>query len=329
MARSDIILSLVKSANRGDMVSFRRAVESLVAEERSKNHNILAQQLLDTLNQKTNILRETNGNGKNAVDLLFQVMPERSLDDLILKEEVSLLCRELVEEQHRADLLRSHAIEPRHRILLVGSPGNGKTSIAEAIAFQLMYPLFVIRYDNLIGSFLGETAVRLQKVFDYAKSHKCVLFFDEFDTIGKERGDTKETGEIKRVVSSLLLQMDRLPSYVVVITASNHPELLDRAVWRRFQVKLSLESPTRAQIEKFLQMYWVKSETEYSGANKKLADKLYGFSFGEIEDFCKDVVRRTILSFGKKNLKAIISAKLKQLERGKAVQSKVTKRHAR
>src|SRR3712207_6872521 len=95
----------------------------------------------------------------------------------------------------------------------------------------------------MIGSYLGETAGRLKRVFEYARTTPCVLFFDEFDTIGKERGDVHETGEIKRVVSSLLLQIDALPSYVTVVVASNHPELLDRAVWRRFQLRLYLPPP--------------------------------------------------------------------------------------
>ena len=92
-----------------------------------------------------------------------------------------------------------------------------------------------MRYEAVIGSFLGETSGRLKKLFDFVRTHQCVLFFDEFDTLGKERGDVHETGEIKRVVSSLLLQIDALPSHVVVVTATNHAELLDRAVWRRFQ----------------------------------------------------------------------------------------------
>ena len=159
-----------------------------------------------------------------------------------------LAATQLIEEQQRASLLRSHSFEPRHRVLLVGPPGNGKTSLAEAIAESLAVPLFIVRYEAMIGSFLGETAGRLKRVFDYARTTPCVLFFDEFDAVGKERGDTHETGEIKRVVTSLLMQIDELPSYVVVIAATNHAELLDRAVWRRFELRLSLPAPTEKQL---------------------------------------------------------------------------------
>ena len=103
------------------------------------------------------------------------------LEDLVLSDVCERACRELVEEQHRASLLRSQSLEPRHRVLLIGPPGNGKTSVAEAIAEALAVSFFVVRYDAIIGSFLGETASRLRRVFDHARTTPCVLFFDEFD----------------------------------------------------------------------------------------------------------------------------------------------------
>ena len=101
--------------------------------------------------------------------------------------------------------------------MLEGAPGNGKTSLAEAIAAETMVPFYSVRYEGIVSSFLGETASRLDHVFEFARTRRCLLFFDEFDTIAKERADTHETGEIKRVVSTLLLQIDRLPSHVIVV----------------------------------------------------------------------------------------------------------------
>ena len=246
MARTDILLSIVKSAIGNDNLSLRKAIEALAADERSKNHRILADRLSELLSTQNNQFSKTVPIIQNgARDLVFEVVPEKRFSDLVLEKDILEICREVVEEHHRADLLGSYGLEPRHRLLFAGPPGNGKTTLAEAVAFELMYPLIVVRYENVIGSYLGETASRLQKVFELARTRKCVIFLDEFETLGKERGDTRETGEIKRVVSSLLLQIDRLPCHTVVITASNHPELLDRAVWRRFQVKISLSAPTR------------------------------------------------------------------------------------
>ncbi len=124
--------------------------------------------------------------------------PERPMSSMFLERHTRTACRELIEEQGRADLLRAHGVEPRHRILLVGPPGNGKTSLAESLAYELALPLFAVRYDAVVTSYLGETAQRLRRLFDYVRSEPCVLFFDEFDAIGKERGDLHETGEINR-----------------------------------------------------------------------------------------------------------------------------------
>lgn len=159
--------------------------------------------------------------------------------------------------------------------MLAGAPGNGKTTLAEVLAYELMYPLFVVRYETLVGSYLGETSSRLKHLMDYAKTQRCVLFFDEFETLGKERGDTHETGEIKRVVISLLLQIDDLPDYVVVVAASNHPELLDRAVWRRFQLRIELPMPTRQQLTRHIESICQRCQTNFGYDPETLAKLVF------------------------------------------------------
>ena len=316
MARADILLSIVKSAIGNDSLSLRKTIEALAADERSKNHHILADRLSELLSvQNTQINKSPSTFIQNGTrDLVYEVIPEKRFSDLVLERDVLEICREVVEEQHRADLLGSYGIAPRHRILFAGPPGNGKTTLAEAIASELMYPLIVVRYENVIGSYLGETASRLQKVFEAARSRKCVVFLDEFETLGKERGDTRETGEIKRVVSSLLMQIDRLPSHTVVITASNHPELLDRAVWRRFQVKVQLSAPTKEQVIQFIKGFEGRSSFKFKMAYPGLADKLAGISFSEIEEFCTDVLRRCVLGHMQDNPKEIIKSRIRNLE---------------
>ena len=231
---------------------------------------------------------------------------------MVLPAVVSQACTEVIEEYRRVDILRSHNLEPRHRVLLIGPPGNGKTALAEAVANELMLPLIVVRYEGVIGSYLGETANRVAKLLDYVRTRKCLLFLDEFDTLAKERGDIHDTGEIKRVVSSLLLQLDRLPSHVLVFTATNHPELLDRAVWRRFQLRLRLPPPTRKALQQWFDRYQELTEVDLGYSTRTLADKLYGVSFAEAEEFCGDILRQRVLQLETGRLTAIVKSRLEQ-----------------
>ena len=170
----------------------------------------------------------------------------------------------------------------------------------------------MVRYEAVIGSYLGETTQRIGQVFEHARSRQCVLFFDEFDAVGKERGDPHETGEIKRVVSSLLLQIDALPSYVVVVTASNHPELLDRAVWRRFQLRLELPMPKQGQIEEWFKRFEKRMGHRFGLSPRSLAQSLRGLSFAEVEDFGTDVLRRIALTQPDTDTKKIVGQCLNQ-----------------
>ena len=313
MARADLILNLVRASRLGDEAQVRKTVEALAANERAKNHTILADRLLAQLQVE-------NGRNANAVSpsrmpetpLVAEKVPCRRLDELVLAPLVHETVRELVAEHHRADLLRSYNLEPRNRVLLAGPPGNGKTTLAEALTDALGVMLFVVRYEAVIGSYLGETAQRIAKVFEHARSRQCVLLFDEFDAVGKERGDAHETGEIKRVVSSLLLQIDALPSYVVAVAASNHPELLDRAAWRRFQIQLELEQPTQRQIEHWYRAFEGRTGHAFGIQPRDLARKLRGLSFAEVEDFCTDLLRKLVLDGPEARPREIVECRLRQ-----------------
>lgn len=321
MARADLILDLIKNSFAGNKYQFKKVVEAIIAEERSKQHLQLADKLQSELDAMLRYA-DKDMQGRNVaaasvapmVNNFLQEIPVRkSFDDMVLPDEVKALTADFVEEQFRADILRSYSLEPRHKIMLVGEPGTGKTSYAEALAEKLMVPLYIVRYDALIGSYLGETAMRLRQLFDYVSTRKCILFFDEFDTIGKERGDSHELGEIKRVVSSLLMMTDSLPSYSIIVGASNHAELLDRAIWRRFQIRIELPMPDKDSIERWLQIFANKYSLDFQVDLSNLAEELLGYNFGDIETFALTIMRKHVLALPSNNVRSIVKAELGNL----------------
>lgn len=320
MARADLIVDLVKYAAAGNRPMVKKVTEAIIAEERDKQHTILADRLQNELTkapveqpqpQKSGGQAPMMVSETRAENFIQEKEPVRTLASLILPQEVTYNINQLIQEQFRADLLRSYGVEPRNRVLLIGPPGNGKTSLAEALAEALMEPFYVVNYDAIVGAYLGETAMRLKKLIDYVSTRKCVLFFDEFETIGKERGDLHETGEIKRVVSSLLLQMDQLPSYVTIIGATNHPELLDRAVWRRFQMRMTLPPPTRAGITAFLERFQREHKIGFETSTETIARKIAGCSYAEVEEFCMQVLRSYVMELPNGDMQTIVKAALR------------------
>jgi len=316
MARADLLCDIIRYGINNDTANFRKAAEAICAEERAKQHGVLAtkiEEMLKISNRPTtrDVPASSIRNGNIEQTLFLEKIPTKRLEQIILPSNVSDSCRELIEEQTRADLLRSHGLEPRNKLLLVGPPGNGKTTLAEAIAEALMLPLLTVKYESIVGAYLGETASRLVKLFDYAKTRQCVLFFDEFETLGKERGDTHETGEIKRVVSSLLLQIDALPSYVIVIAATNHDSLLDKAAWRRFQLRLSLPKPSRSNLELWFAQFEKRTGFKFGFEPSTLAKKLLGRSYAEAEEFALSVYRQFILRVPDGDAKSITKNQLR------------------
>lgn len=295
MARLDLTLGLIEAGLNGDKERVRIYAASAMAEERAKEHHHAADRigaLLDAGREG----RASSGAAAATVlpaetPTLHTKNPTRPLSDLILPAEQRTQIQELVLEQQHATQLREHGLNPRNRVLLKGPPGNGKTTLAEAIATELGVPFHVVHYEDVISSFLGETAGRLEKTFTAASGSPCVLFFDEFDVVAKERSDAQETGEIKRLVSTLLLQMDRLPDHMVFVAATNHANLLDSAVWRRFDLTFEMQSPN---VEDAMQ-YWGMLVERYNLPNGAELDPAETSSFSAIEKHAQNQCRHMIL----------------------------------
>lgn len=188
---------------------------------------------------------------KELNDLLELVHPAVKLKDMVLSPQVERSVKRVLGEQKQVELLRQHNLFPRRKLLLTGPLGYGKTMTAEVIANELGLPLFIIRLDGLISQYMGESIAKLRLIFDVTQEFRAVYLFDEFDSIGTTRSQGNDVGEIKRVLNSFLLQIEKDHSNSLVIAATNMPESLDKALFRRFDDIISYSLQDLEQIAKF------------------------------------------------------------------------------
>jgi SpoVK/Ycf46/Vps4 family AAA+-type ATPase len=198
-------------------------------------------------------------------------------------------------EQLRADYLAQHGLAPRRRFLLVGPPGCGKTATAEALADELGWQFASVNLPALVSSFLGDTAKNLAAVFETAATAEMVVLFDEFDSVAKARGDDSDHGELHRVVTSFLQLVDGFHGPSILIAASNHPELLDRAIWRRFDEVVELNKPGVHDIRSLIRLRLQAVPRERRFAVDDLATHFKGLSHAEIVEALNDARRHQLL----------------------------------
>jgi len=263
MASGKILRQLVKAGSVGDKDAFRQASEAIIREERQKQHHLLAndlEQILYGSSQRPTttatraLFERIPVDQERGLQLLALRDPGRNLDDVVLAEENQKIIEDILEQHHRADLLRSYGLRPADKILFCGPPGCGKTLTAEVVATELGLPLALIRIDSVVSSYLGETAANLRKVFDFINATPMVALFDEFDALGKERADASEHGELKRVVNAVLQMLDAYQGKSIIIAATNHEGMLDSAIWRRFEEVVLFGLPTRQQLAHLLKI---------------------------------------------------------------------------
>ena len=302
---------MAASNARNDRGALQRTMEAIIADSRK----VAAQGSFAGFDRNHGQILAQNHIPQLVAELVYDLPAKRKLAELVLPDELLTDLTEFLDEYSHSSLLRAHSLEPRHTVLMVGPPGNGKTTLAEVIATELSLPLLFVRYDAIVDSFLGETSNRLRRLVDWAALNPCVLFFDEFDTVGKERSDVHETGEIKRVVSTLLMQMDRLPSHAVIVCATNHPELLDRAVWRRFQLKLLVNKPQTKQLKAWFNKFAASLGGDPGISAAEFAAQMLGESMSEVEAFTIDVRRQLVLSQGRMTASQAVQKVISRMQR--------------
>ena len=304
MATAKLLRQLIKTGTEGNQDAFKRVSEQLIQEERAKNHYLLANDLERILYGRRNaggaansLLSDRIPKDKERNLPLLQIKEAvRRMEDVVLSDENASLLSELLQEHHRAEALQSYGLYPADRLLFCGPPGCGKTLTAEVLANELGLPLAIVRIDSVVSSFLGETAANLRQVFDFIATIPMVVLFDEFDALAKERADTAEHGELKRVVNAFLQMLDAYEGKSILVAATNHERILDAAIWRRFDEVLVFESPNLEQLRRLLSIKLRGLRREFEIEEARITSMFKGMSHADVERVLRRAAKDMVLT---------------------------------
>lgn len=302
MASADQLKALVKSHINRDDGQFYSVAMQVAAHEAKVGHGRLAEELRDMIDAaKSRGLTSEPGRlvplakprGELA-NLLHVSYPKSRVADMVLDLGVAEQLQRILKEQRLNTRIREHGLSPRRKLLLVGPPGTGKTMTASVLAGELGVPLFLVRLDALITKFMGETAAKLRQVFDAINEVRGVYFFDEFDAIGSQRGLAHDVGEIRRVLNSFLQMIEHDQSHSLIVAATNHPEILDYALFRRFDDVLEYHLPTAQQAGELIRSRLAGFAPKPLSL-KALASKADGLSFAEIRRAVDEAIKEAVM----------------------------------
>jgi len=322
MAAADQIKSLIKSYGDGDEDRFFASAMQIAASEARKGHTTFAQELKSIIEKarKNRSLSFLDRNktipiteSKRELHELIEVFqPKIRLNDMILAPYVMAALTKIVNEQRKWEMLRQYNLIPRRKLLLLGPPGCGKTMTAQALAGELGIPVFIMRLDGLISKFMGESIAKLRLIFDTMPDHRGVYLFDEFDSIGSHRNQIQDVGEIKRVLNSFLINIEKDQSNSIIIAATNMPEALDKALFRRFDDIITYPLPDKNEIidtiKKNLSGFKFAERINY----QDLAKEAEGLNYSDIVRACEETIKEMILHGYKKLNKSDMVGALKK-----------------
>lgn len=296
MANSDQILGLIKSYLEGDDERFRSLALQVSASEAKAGHAVLAQAIRDLLkSNKVHILKpQLRMLNSDVSELLIEEEQPFRISDLVTNESLKEKINRIIKEYIQRDKLREYNLANRRKILMAGPSGTGKTMTASVIANELQLPLYVVRLEKVVTKFMGETSLKLSKVFDWIGQMQGVYLFDEFDAIGQRRGLDNEVGEMRRVLNSFLQMMERDNSDSLILAATNDIQILDKALFRRFDDVLEYSLPSNEEKIEIIKRRLADFVLE--GDVRLLLPDLNDLSQAEICMVCTDAIKESLLN---------------------------------
>jgi len=307
MATAEQIKALIKAHLSDDRESFITTVLQMAAHEAKRGRYSVAHEIRDLIDQ-ARMKNRTVIPKSELENLVLYIEPKERLNTLVADPLILRRLERIIREYWQQDKLKRYGLANRRKILLVGPPGTGKTLTAEILAGELHLPLYVILMDKLVTKFMGETAAKLRKIFDMMAEYQGVYFFDEFDAIATDRTNENDVGEMRRVLNSFLQFIEWDNSDSLIVAATNNPQMLDKAIFRRFDDILYYKLPTEKEIKQIIR------NSLGTFMNKKLSFKTLieeakSLSQAEITKACKEAIKICILE----NRKTVTTALLKNI----------------
>lgn len=227
----------------------------------------------------------------NVFDLIIRDKAIVKLEEVCLSEDNKTLINQLIKEYKYRDELNKYGLQVNHKILLSGASGCGKTMLAKAISTELGTPILILNLSNIINARIGESSQNIKQIFEKAIRDKAILFLDEFDQIGKQRvSDENDVGEMRRLVNSVIQQMDYLPDSVMLIAATNHMDIIDDALLRRFQLCISFQIPSQIELDQYYDSLLLSFPEHWHSVERK-----YHISYAEAKDYLLTLIKKKLI----------------------------------
>lgn len=297
MANADQIITLIKSHMTGDDERFRMTALQIAALESKAGHAILARSINEAIKNKPFLdlqTRRLNPLNTDFAEMVLEIDKPFRLNDLVCQEIVESKVRRVIREYLHRDKLAEYHLGNRRKLLLSGPSGTGKTMTASILANELHLPLYVVLIEKVVTKFMGESSLKLSKVFDLIYQNQGVYLFDEFDAIGAHRGLENEVGEMRRILNSFLQFMERDESDSIIVAATNSMSILDKALFRRFDDVIEYTLPTND--EKFrIMTNQLKDFLKKNFCYEEILPLMDRMSHAEVTMICRDVIKDSLL----------------------------------